>query len=270
MSAITVTTPTTDATRGVTAGGVLRSEWLKLVTLRSTFWTTVVALVLAAGIALLAGAFLKAGPAGTGGDLVLVGSTASLSFVALVVGVLGVLSIGGEYATLQIRSSYTAVPRRWPALVAKAVVVGAWSFVLGLVVTFGSFAILAGFFGAQGIEVSLDGDAVGALLGGASYLAIVGVFAVGLGALVRASAAGITILAAVLFVAPIILGLLARLTGADWASTAGDYLLSATGGVLFASPGSAAIELWAALIALAVWLAAVWVPALVLTQVRDV
>jgi len=254
---------------GVTFGRVLRSEWLKLVTVRSTFWTTAVALLLAGGLALLLGVALR--PNGTGGGgLALVGATVGLSFVALVVGVLGVLAIGGEYATLQIRSSYTAVPRRWPALVAKGLVVGVWSFVLGLVVTFGGFGVLAGFFGAKGIAVSLTGGTAGALVGGACYLAIIGMFAVGLGALVRASAAGITILTALLFVAPIIVAIFSQVLRADWVSQVGDYLLSAAGGVLFAGPGDTAIPLWAALLALAVWLAVVWVPALLLTRLRDV
>jgi ABC-2 type transport system permease protein len=261
---------TSAGTAGVTAGGVLRSEWLKLVTVRSTYWTTAVALLLALATALLLGLAFRESSPGTGGRFALVGATGSLSFVALVVGVLGVLSIGGEYATLQIRSSYTAVPHRWPALVAKAVVVGLWSFVTGLVVTFGSFAIIAAFFGGKGIAVPFDGDTVGALIGGAFYLAIIAVFAVGLGALVRASAAGITILSGLLFVVPIVLALIGALVQAKWATTASDYLLSSAGGVLFAPKGTGAIELWAALLTLAVWLAVVWVPALLLTMRRDV
>jgi ABC-2 type transport system permease protein len=268
MSTTTTVRASSAGTQGVTAGGVLRSEWLKLVTVRSTFWTTLVALLIAGGISLLAGSVV--GTDRAGGETALRVATGTLSLVALVVGVLGVLSIGGEYSTLQIRSSDAAVPRRWPVPVAKAVVVGVWSFVLGLVVTFGSFGLLALLLGGRGVSVTFDGDTVGALLGGASYLAFIAVFSVGLGTLVRAPAAGITVVAALLFVAPIIVALFAALTGADWLSTVNDYLLSSAGGVLFAPKGAAAIELWAALIALACWLAAVWVPALVLTMRRDV
>jgi ABC-2 type transport system permease protein len=269
MSTATTTAPSTSAgTRGVTAGGVIRSEWLKLVTVRSTFWTTLVALLLATAVALLAGAFLDAARAQ--GDIPLRAATGSTSLVALVVGVLGVLSIGGEYSTLQIRSSYAAVPTRCPVLVAKGVVVGVWSFVLGLVVTFGSFGLIALLLGGKGVTMTFDADTVGTLLGGASYLAVIGVFSVGLGALVRASAAGITVVAALLFVAPIIVGLIGALTGADWLTSVGHFLLSSSGGVLFAPKGTAAIELWAALVALVCWLAAVWVPAVMLTLRRDV
>jgi ABC-2 type transport system permease protein len=268
-AAVAPARPSTAGTRGVSAGGVLRSEWLKLVTVRSTFWTTLVAVLIAGAIALLAGSVLTADRASAGTALDIV-TNGVLSLVALVLGVLGVLSIGGEYGTLQIRSSDAAVPSRWPVLVAKGVVVGVWSFLVGLVVSFGSYGLLALLLGGKGVAVAFDGDTVGALLGGASYLAIIGVFAVGLGGLVRASAAGITVVAALLFVAPIIVRLIAALTGADWLSSVNDYLLSSAGGVLFAPKGSAAIELWAALIGLACWIAAVWVPALVLTMRRDV
>ncbi|MFD1722301.1 ABC transporter permease [Amnibacterium endophyticum] len=255
-------------------GRVLRAEWLKLTTVRSTFWTSAVALVLAALAAVALGlTFSRQEGAANGGvstSVLLIGSTISLSFVGLVVGVLGVLSIGGEYATQQIRSSYTAVPRRWPALVAKGVVVGLWSFALGLVITFGSFGLLALFFGARGLTVSLTGDVVGGLVGGAAYLAVIGVFAVGLGALVRSSAAGITALTALLFVAPIILNLLAALLRADWAARAGDFLLSSAGSDLYAAPGNGGLQLWAAALTLAVWVAAVWLAGIVSTQRRDV
>lgn len=288
MSTTTMVRPASAGTRGVSFARVLYSEWLKLVTVRSTFWTTAISLVLAAGIALLLGATYSTdgtaaapggGPGGGGGgaavatsasDFALTGTTVSMTFIALIVGVLGVLSIGGEYASLQIRSSYTAVPHRSPALVAKGLVIGAWSFVLGLVVAFGGFGIIAALLGGKGLEVTFDGDTVGALLGAAWYLAIIGVFAVGLGAVVRASAAGISILTVLLFVAPTILTLIGALLQADWATDVSKVLLSAAGGDLFAAAGSAGLDLWAVVLTLVAWIAAVWVPALVLTTARDV
>ena len=286
MSTITTVRTTTSAgTRGVSFARVLYSEWLKLVTVRSTFWTTAISIVLAAGIALLLGATYSTDgtSAATGGgpgggpalatnasDFALSGTTVSMTFIALIVGVLGVLSIGGEYATLQIRSSYTAVPHRSPALVAKGLVVGAWSFVLGLVVAFGGFGIIAALLGGKGLEVTFDGDTVGALLGAASYLAIVGVIAVGLGAVVRASAAGISIVTVLLFVAPAVLNLIGALLQADWATDVSKVLLSAAGGDLFAVAGSAGLDLWAVVLTLVAWIAAAWVPAVVLTTARDV
>ena len=269
MSAVTAR-PASAGAAGVSVTGVLRSELLKLVTVRSTFWTTAVSLLIAAVAAAGIGLLVHPQSGTRADDIAASGATVGLSFIALVVGVLGVLAIGGEYATLQIRSSYTAVPRRWPALLAKGAVVGAWSFVLGLVATFGGFAVIAGCFAAQGVAPGITGADVGTLVGGALYLAVIGAFAVGLGALVRSSAAGITVLTALLFVAPITLNLIAALTNAAWASTASQYLLSQAGGVLFASAGGGGIALWAAWLALVCWLLAAWVPALLLTLRRDV
>lgn len=258
----------------LTPGRVLRSEWLKLITVRSTFWTSLIALLLAALVTVTLGLTFSRQPGARNGgvtpSLLLLGPTLSLSFVALIVGVLGVLSIGGEYATQQIRSSYVAVPRRWPALVAKGAVVGAWSFALGLVITLGGFGLLAIFFGGRGLTVSLTGGVLGGLVGGAAYLAVVGVFAVGLGALVRSSAAGITILTALLFVAPIVLSLLAGVLHADWASNLNQFLLASAGTDLDAAPGTAALQLWAVVLTLAAWIAAAWVPAVLTTVKRDV
>jgi len=253
----------------VTPGGVVASEWLKLVTVRSTFWTTAVALLLAALVALMVGAFADPPDAGAGTRLALTAASVTLGLDALVLGVLGVLSIGGEYATLQIRSSFTAVPARWPVLVGKAFVVAAWSFVAGLVVTFGGFGIVAGLLAAKGVPIGLDGPTAGSLLGGAAYLAIVGAFGVGLGSLLRASAAGITVLAAILLVLPSILTIAGGLTRTEWLSDAARSVLSSAGQVLFAAPGTAESPLWAAVVALAVWLAAVWVPAVLVTRARD-
>ena len=272
MSATILTRTTSSAgTSGVSFGRILRSEWLKLVTVRSTYWTTAISIVLAGLIAWAFAANLTptSGTTASAATL-LTASTTSLNFVALIVGVLGVLAIGGEYTTLQIRSSYTAVPRRWPALVAKAVVVAAWSFVLGLVITFGGFGLIALFFGGAGVTVSLGSGVLGGLVGASAYLAVVAAFAVGLGAMVRSSAAGIAIVSAILFVAPIIFAILSGVFRADWATNIAHFLLSAAGGDLYAASGSATLELWAAVLALVAWLAAAWVPALVLTEAKDV
>ncbi|WP_375387686.1 hypothetical protein [uncultured Amnibacterium sp.] len=267
----TIDRPSSASTSGVSFGRVLHAEWLKLVTVRSTYWTTAISVALAALVVVLVGANVHPQPGSTADPaLLLTATTPSLAFVALIVGVLGVLSIGGEYATLQIRSSYTAVPRRLPALLAKAIVVGAWSFVLGLVLTFGGFGIIALFFGGDGAAVSLGGGVLGGLVGGALHLAVVAVFAVGLGALVRSSAAGISILTALLFVAPVILGLLGALLRAEWITTVTELLLATAGGDLSAAPGAAGLDLWAAALALVGWVLVVWIPALVLTAVRDV
>ncbi|MET0590911.1 MAG: ABC transporter permease subunit [Naasia sp.] len=255
--------------------GVLRSEWIKLTTVRSTYWTIGIAVLLAFGMAALLGLTFSlpgsGAPAGAAAAFGLQAATISLTFVALPIAVLGALAVTGEYGTGMIRSSFQAVPRRLPVLAAKAIVIGATGLVVGLVTTFGSFLIAAPLMGAQGTAPALsDEGTVAGLIGGAVYLAVVAVFGLGVGALVRNSAAAISIAVGLLFVAPIVLSLLGALLQAEWAQEASKYLLSNAGADLYAPPAGGVLELPIALAALAGWLLAAWIPALVLTRTRDV
>jgi ABC-2 type transport system permease protein len=116
---------------GLTFGGVLRSEWIKLRTLRSTFWCYVLIVLLTIGLALLIAAAQRTAPGtapGSGAATPTVtlsaaaqqaawirDATLGINFSQLVVAVLGALVITGEYSTGMIRSSFAAAPPvcRW-------------------------------------------------------------------------------------------------------------------------------------------------------------
>ena len=106
----------------------------------------------------------------------------------LAIGVLGVLVITGEYSTGMIRATFTAVPKRLPVLWAKVGVFGAITLILSLPAMFIAFfsaqAILSGhtLFGRD-IALSIsDPGVVRVVVGGALYLTLAGLFALGLGA----------------------------------------------------------------------------------------
>ena len=126
MTTATLTYERAAATGRVTFPRVLRSEWIKLRSLRSTVWSFAIVIAVSAGLALLMGLGIPAAdgavPADTQTTLVLQASLFGVFFGQLVIAVLGVLVISGEYSTGMIRSTLTAVPRRLPALWAKAVV----------------------------------------------------------------------------------------------------------------------------------------------------
>ncbi|MWV57643.1 hypothetical protein [Rathayibacter sp. VKM Ac-2754] len=255
------------------AGGVIASEVLKLATVRSTWWSFGICIVLALGLALLLGASFTPDTASVLGapTLVVSGATAHLQFVGLVVAVLGALSIGGEYSTGMIRSTYTAVPKRLPSLLARGGVVAIASFLVGVVTTVGSFLIIAAMLAPEGVDVSLFDDGVLAgLLGGAFYLAVIGAFSVGLAALVRSTAAAIGLSVGALFVLPIVASLAGALLEARWIDDASPYLLSNLGLTLSSLPGQGLIEAPAAALASVAWVLAVWMPALLVTRLRDV
>ncbi len=135
-------------------------------------------------------------------------SLVGVNFAQLAVGVLGVLVISAEYSTGMIRASLSAVPKRLPVLWAKTGVFAVVVLLLALPAVFIAFfagqAILAG----QHINTSISHPGVlRALIGAALYLMVMGVFGLGLGAILRSTAGGISALAGIVFVLPPIISL---------------------------------------------------------------
>jgi len=122
----------------------------------------------------------------------------------LTVCVLGVLVITSEYATGMIRASLLAVPRRVPMLAAKSVVFAVLVLVVGELVAFPSFFIGAAILHGKA-SVSLgDAGVLRAVAGSGLYLAVLGLFALAIGGLVRHTAAAITgVIGFVLVLAPL-------------------------------------------------------------------
>ncbi|MFJ8142796.1 ABC transporter permease [Streptomyces sp. NPDC096013] len=196
----------------VTGLRVLRSEWAKFWSLRSSWITLAVAVVLLVALGAIASATYspdaatqQGGPSGPGsGDqdavsLALLGVT----FASLAVGVLGVLLSAGEYSTGMIRSTLAAVPRRLPVLWSKAAVIGPIALVLTTLGAVAAFQL--GTLGLDGekIALSLSDDGVLRSLAGAGvYLGLVAVAGVALGFLLRSSAGAIAVLVGVLLILP--------------------------------------------------------------------
>ena len=118
---------------------LVRSEWIKLRSIRSTVWCYAIVVVLTLAMAYLLGAVdtgvQRGAPTAVANELIVQVSAASVSLTALVVGVLGVLIITGEYGTGQIRSTFTADPRRTGVVLAKAFVLALTTFVVSAVAT---------------------------------------------------------------------------------------------------------------------------------------
>lgn len=192
----------------VTQARVLRSEWTKLYSLRSTRYALLVTAVLTVGLGLIASAITVSrwstmSLADKATFEPLNTSLLGVRFGVLAIGVLGVLLITGEYTTGMIRSTMTAVPTRLPVLWAKIGVYGLVALVITIpaaaIAFFAGQAILSG----QHIEIAFSHAGVpAAVLGAAGYLTLVGLFAMGLGAILRNTAAGIASFAAIMFVIP--------------------------------------------------------------------
>jgi len=199
-------------TRGrVTQWGVMRSEWIKFRSLRSSWISLVAMVVIVDGIGTLFSALhAHRMESGTGPkaqfqfDAVEV-SLRGVYLAQLAIGVLGVLVITGEYVTGMIRSSLGAVPTRTPVLIGKAFVFALVTFVVSLPTTLLGFGL--GQWAQSSTHAQADLSTPGAMraiVGGAVYLTLIGLLAVGIGFIVRNTAGAIATVVGIVLVVPLL------------------------------------------------------------------
>jgi len=200
---VPIATPTATALdpRSPVLPNLLRSEWAKLRSVRSTYWSVLVAI--AGMIVISVGGAIGAARAATQPATFDPVSASIGGFVLaqLALGVLGVLAVTSEYSTGMIRSTFTAAPQRGTVIAAKAAVFGAASFVTGVVVSLFTFLVGQAILGDRGVSLGAPG-ALRAVVGVGLYLALLGMLAVGLGTIIRRSAGAIAVLLGLLFVLP--------------------------------------------------------------------
>lgn len=195
----------------VTMRRVLRSEWSKFWSLRSSWITLVCATIVLLAFGIIAASVYRphaAHSSGTPTDPVGLALTGA-STAGLIVGVLGVLLSAGEYGTGMVRSTYVAVPKRWPVLAAKSAVIGALVLVVATVTALIAFGVGAAVLHGDAIALNLgDHGVLPALLGAGSYLGLSAAFGVALGSLVRSTSGGITALVVIMMLLPALASLL--------------------------------------------------------------
>jgi ABC-type transport system involved in multi-copper enzyme maturation permease subunit len=170
-------------------------------------------------------------------------SLVGVNLAQFAVGVLGVLTITAEYSTGMIRSSFCAVPKRLPVLWAKALVFAAVTFVISLPSVLIAFLIGQSILSGKHIEVSLTHPGVlRALIGAALFLAVMGLLGLGLGAIIRTTAGGISALVVIVFIVPPILEL--ALPESAYNTVSAYLPLSAGGAVWTISPAAHTLAPW--------------------------
>ncbi len=246
--------------RAVTASGVLRSEWVKLRSVRSSTMTLLASagtlLFIGAAAAALNGGLLTAS-LDEGGAAVEDPTATVLGgilLVPLIIGILGVMSITSEYATGTIRPTMTFVPGRLPVLWSKVAVLIAVTLPVMVASTLTTFLVGQWLLGAGDLDVATatlgDPGVLRAVLGTAAYLTGIAVIGLALGTLLRGTAAAISALFALVFLVPVLGSFLLPASIRDdvllyLPSNAGtsftsvvptpDLLSSGAGGVVFAA-----------------------------------
>lgn len=249
----------------LSTAGVVRSEWHKLWTLRSTWITlfTACALVISVGITM--------GVTYDGDDAevdTVVFTLLGNQLAQICLAVLGILVTAGEYSTGMIRASLTAVPTRLPVLLSKAGIFAAVAFTVSLVTNVGTFLLAQIWLADSDKALALaDRGVLGALASSAASLTLLSLIALGLGALFRSVPGAIGAFVGAVLVLPEVLSMLPF--------AAVDTVLDHFPAQAASSLGSIArvedaLAPGTALLTLALWAAAVIGGAALLLKRRDV
>ena len=255
--------------------GTLRSEFTKLRSVRSTYWTIAAVVVVSVGFAAIAGLAIannihnnpvnKAGMDTTQASL-----GAFFELGQLIIAVLGALTITSEYSTGMIRTSLTAMPRRGTVYAAKLLVFTTVALVISLITSFIAFFVGQAAMSGSGVSASLlhsitipanafqngpssnvtfsgtivisPGTVLTAIIGTALFVTAAALIAFGLGTIIRHSAGAITAAIGLLFVLPIIVQLLPD----TWRWDIVRFFPDAAGRVLSVTVGQHNPHLWSA------------------------
>jgi hypothetical protein len=226
----------------------VRAEWGKLWGLRSTWVVFSVVAVLAVGLAGAIGATARPERQPDPG-----GAFLAVDVFSLVLGVFGILMVTGEYGSGLIRSTFAAVPRRLPVLLAKAVALAAATVPLMLAVCAASLLVDHALTPA-GQRFGLDDPGVlRATIGAAAAPVGLALLGLGLGALLRHTAGAITVYVLSMLVLP---ALLRAVLPADLGGDVVRYVPVAAAQALYSLPGSNPFRMLspgAAALVLAAW-----------------
>jgi ABC-2 type transport system permease protein len=255
-------------------GAALHAEWTKLRTVQSTLWLLATTLVLTVVPGVIASSVITCPPTCTD-------DPAKVSLTGIQVGqatiaVLAVMLFTSEYSSGLIRISLTALPRRTAVLGAKAVVLVVVTLVTGAVAVLLSVLISESYLAANGFTPGhgflpltlVHGPVLRAAAGSVLYLALIALLSLGIGAAVRDSGVAITVVLGLLYVVPIIRGLL---LSALWQRRFERYGPTDAGLAVQASRhlSQQPIGPWAGLGVLALWAAAALLAGWALLRWRD-
>jgi len=249
----------------------LRSEFTKILSTRSTYWTLLALIVVCIGIGALASAGTASHPNGISAAQFdsTQQSLAGLYVGQLVIAALGALTITSEYSTGMIRTSLAVQPRRGVVFAAKGVVFAAVTLIVGLITSFGSFFVGQAILSGAHLSATLgQPNVLRAVIGGALFLTACGMLAYGLGAVLRHTAAAISAAIGLLFVLTVLVQFLPQ----SWQDSVDRWMPALAGSQIWTTKvtGEAhQFPAWGGFAVLAGWAAVAIIAGLVLFRTRD-
>jgi len=256
----------------VTQWRIMRSEWVKFWSLRSSYITLAGTVLGMIGFGMLFSAV-------TANRWALLDATERLRFdptgvslrgfelAQLIIGVLGVLLVTGEYGTGMIRASMSAAPKRLPVVWAKAAVFTVVAFIAGEVSSFVAFFVGQALLSGVHIQTTLSApEVLRTVFGTGLYLTMVGLMGVALGWIIRSTAGGIATLFGLLLVLPALSDALPQ----SWSQHITPYLPSNAGQSLTTiHPDPGMLAPWTGFLVFCLYLVAGFIAAAILVRRRD-
>ncbi|MEV0145117.1 MULTISPECIES: ABC transporter permease subunit [unclassified Nonomuraea] len=242
---------------------IIRSEWTKIRSVRSTVWTLVVTAVLLLGLSALISASTRNTAGGPiPGEQAIGLSLSGIMLASLSMAALGVLVISSEYRTGAIRTSLMAVPRRISLLTGKITTFAAISLVVCTVASAGAIGVGLAICRPPSIEM---GEVARAALGSGLYLTACGLFGLGLGTLIRHTPGAIVSAIALIMVLPT---LATQLPG-GWGRTVAEYFTTNAGLLVVSGKGTGSLSAWSGFAVYLGWIGVTLTVAAVLMHRRD-
>ena len=267
-SAPLVPTEPAVSTEPVTLPRVVRSEWIKFRSLRSSWAVLGAAVVVMLAFGVIVAFNTRHLTAGQDPDDL--GKSATLQgyyLGQLLIGALGVLFVTGEFSTGMVRSTFAAVPTRLPVLVAKFLVFLAVSAVAMITVSVVAFLAGQAIISQDRVGYSLsDPGALRVVLGAGVYLALVGLLGGAIGWIVRSTPGSLVAYFALMLVLPVVFNVVLG----QWGKNVYKFLPSGAGSSFFSSPQEPdSLHPWTGLGVLVIWIIVALAAAAVSLRRRD-
>ncbi|GLW11990.1 ABC transporter permease [Microtetraspora sp. NBRC 13810] len=242
---------------------ILRSEWTKIRSVRSTVWTLTVTAALMLGFSALLNASARNTSGGPiPGDQTIMLSLTGTLLASLSMATLGVLVISSEYRTGAIRTSLMAVPKRMSLLTGKIVTFVAISLAVCTVAAAGAIGVGAAISQPPSFEL---GEAARSALGSGLYLTACGLFGLGLGTLVRHTPGAIVSAIALILVLPTIAN---QLPG-EWGRTVAEHFTTNAGLLIVSGQANGSLGPWSGFAVYLAWVALAITAGAALMRHRD-
>ncbi|MFF9512346.1 ABC transporter permease [Streptomyces sp. NPDC014724] len=226
---------------------VLRSEWIKIRSVRSVTGSLIAVLLATLAMTVLALSIAGRTEAEKADADLIFNAFSALNFGQIAAISFGATAISSEYLNGALRISLAAVPRRNVFYAAKMALVGTSALVVGLVTSFGAFLVGQMFMGEYAIDLGEPG-ALRAAFGGGIYLTLMALFAAGLAVLMRSAVAVLSLLIPFVLIVSFVVG--------DVSGGVAQYLPDRAGQLVLHQNAMGGLGPWSGLAVTAAWAAA--------------